>query len=922
MAGSNKGKQNPCLFATLFFTHFSLFSFLLFLTKITTCDAADSNYLSPYHPTEIIVLSCGSTSTTPSLANDLTWISDTASKFGPFPSSTTTTSTASTQDSSVSIIPYMTARLSTSQFNYTFPVSNGMKFIRLHFYPANYSSHDDIANSFFSVTVNNRFTLLQNFNAYLTSLSINTPKFIKEFCVNVEGQKLTLSFTPSPNSFAFINGIEIVSMPTTIYIQGVVVDLPTVGQSSSTTNYINYTTALEMVQRLNVGGNTLSAGADTGMFREWIKDDAFLTSGYGVTPSLPDTKIKYTEATPAYIGPEDVYRSARTMGSDKNVNLNYNLTWSFSVDSGFNYLVRLHFCEFQPEIQKPGDRVFQIIINNQTVEPEADIIQYSGGNGIPVYRDYFVLNDQGGRSGKYDLSVALHPNGDSITINNDAILNGLELFKLSHSDGNLAGPNPEPLVQTPFPPANPSKNPKNSNRRTFLFALAGSSVGFVILFSLLWTFIWCHRRRQRNRMVKDSGTAGEKALTLSSWWGPFIDATTTNNTCSSSLPSDLCRHFSLAEIRAATNDLDQNLLIGVGGFGHVYKGYVGSELTPVAVKRAKLTSSQGSREFQNEIEMLSKLRHLHLVSLIGYCDDAGEMILVYDYMAHGTLRDHLYKSNEPPLSWKQRLNICIGAARGLHYLHTGAKHTIIHRDVKTTNILLDDKWVAKVSDFGLSKAGPTSVLDTHVSTVVKGTLGYLDPEYFLRQQLTEKSDVYSFGVVLFEVLCARPVLDKTLGKEEVSLAEWARSCHRKKKLYKIIDPHLRGKIAPESLERFAELAENCLVDEGIERPSMSDVVWRLEFALQLQETAEKDCGSLTLTPGEESDDEIPLSASFAAGIREDWPGYADSVSGPKRHVFTKSKSGTGSSGQSISSEDPSRVMSGHVFSEIMNPNGR
>ncbi|MBA0845561.1 hypothetical protein Goarm_000064, partial [Gossypium armourianum] len=302
------------------------------------------------------------------------------------------------------------------------------------------------------------------------------------------------------------------------------------------------------------------------------------------------------------------------MGSDPYINMNYNLTWNFDIDGGFNYLLRLHFCETQLQ---------------------------SGGKGIPVYKDYVLLIPSEGSS-KQTLWLAFHPSEEAKF--RDAILNGLEIFKLNNSDGSLAVPNPE----------------------------SSSSLASV---------------KPENKQPKK----GKK--------------------------------------------LSMKIVIGVS---------LGCTVT---------------------------LRYVNLVSLIGYCNDNNEKILVYEYMTNGTL------------------------PRGLDYLHSGAVHRVIHRDIKSTNILLDEEYVAKVSDFGLSKMSRISTTNDPIRTVVKGTFGYMDPEYYRRQQLTEKSDVYSFGVVLFEVLFARPAVDSKLEYSQISLANWARKCIGNESIDESIDSFLKGKIS-------------------------------------------------------------------------------------------------------------------------------
>ncbi|KAL5976164.1 hypothetical protein ACLOJK_020494 [Asimina triloba] len=397
--------------------------------------------------------------------------------------------------------------------------------------------------------------------------------------------------------------------------------------------------------------------------------------------------------------------------ADANVgDPNFNVSWVFGVELDFQYLIRLHFCDI---VSRALDSlIFNVYINNQSALSSFDISSKTNELSAAYFVDFItrapITSDR--------MMVQIGPSEASNAPAN-AILNGLEIWKLSNQDNSLS--------------ASYSGSSRRSNhsrqRMSMVFGIAFCLGGFALLGICIAAYR--HHFHQRRCGPKKTEQASS-------------------------------RRFE----RQQTNNFDDRLVLGVGGFGKVYKGVLENGVS-VAVKRGNPRSRQGLIEFRTEIQMLSKLRHRHLVSLIGYCEELNEMILVYEYMAGGPLRKHIYGSELPALSWKQRLEICIGAAKGLHYLHTGAAETIIHRDVKTTNILLDENLTAKVADFGLSKLGPT--LDqTHVSTAVKGSFGYLDPVYFRRQRLTEKSDVYSFGVVLMEVLCARPAINPALPREQ------------------------------------------------------------------------------------------------------------------------------------------------------------
>ncbi|KAL1144629.1 hypothetical protein V6Z11_A11G245100 [Gossypium hirsutum] len=410
------------------------------------------------------------------------------------------------------------------------------------------------------------------------------------------------------------------------------------------------------------------------------------------------------------------------------------------------------------------------------------------------------------------ITISIGPDSNSFYQN--AFLNGVEIMEM--------------MGKSDLVPVTHKSN------NMYPFIIVGVVLGGLVLICIFGGLLFIGLRRRKSKHVETSEWSPLPIFKGSSHGNSKTPSREGTITVSPVPNLNLGLRIPLDEIQLATNNFDKKLQIGKGGFGTVYQGTLRNGFK-VAVKRSQPGSGQGLPEFQTEIMVLSKIRHRHLVSLIGYCDERLEMILVYELMEKGTLRDHLYNAKLPCLSWKQRLDICIGAARGLHYLHKGASGGIIHRDVKSTNILLDENLVAKVADFGLSRSGPPD--QSHVSTGIKGTFGYLDPEYFKTQQLTEKSDVYSFGVVLLEVLCARPAINPALPREQVNLAEWGMRCKDKGLLDQIVDPSIRDQINPNSLRKFAETTEKCLQEDACDRPGMGDVAWDLEYALQLQQTA-------------------------------------------------------------------------------------
>ncbi|KAH1146572.1 hypothetical protein AAZX31_15G102100 [Glycine max] len=299
--------------------------------------------------------------------------------------------------------------------------------------------------------------------------------------------------------------------------------------------------------------------------------------------------------------------------------------------------------------------------------------------------------------------------------------------------------------------------------------------------------------------------------------------------------------FTYAQLAEATNNYNPDCLVGKGGFGNVYKGFLKSVDQTVAVKVLNREGVQGTHEFFAEILMLSMVQHPNLVKLIGYCAEDHHRILVYEFMANGSLENHLLDigAYKEPLDWKNRMKIAEGAARGLEYLHNSAEPAIIYRDFKSSNILLDENFNPKLSDFGLAKIGPKDGQD-HVSTRVMGTFGYCAPEYAASGQLSTKSDIYSFGVVFLEIITGRRVFDASRATEEQNLIEWAQPLFKDRTKFTLMaDPLLKGQFPVKGLFQALAVAAMCLQEEADTRPYMDDVVTALAH-LAVQRVEEKD----------------------------------------------------------------------------------
>ncbi|XP_062166485.1 probable LRR receptor-like serine/threonine-protein kinase At1g67720 isoform X1 [Alnus glutinosa] len=362
---------------------------------------------------------------------------------------------------------------------------------------------------------------------------------------------------------------------------------------------------------------------------------------------------------------------------------------------------------------------------------------------------------------------------------------------------------------------------KGNKRGSHINIIIGSSVGAAVL--LIATIVSCLFMSKGKKKYFEQDQL-EHSLPVQRLVSSKNDAHTEAANC-----------FTFSEIEDATRKFEKK--IGSGGFGVVYYGKMEDE-KEIAVKVLTSNSYQGKREFSNEVTLLSRIHHRNLVQFLGFCQEGERSMLVYEFMHNGTLKEHLYGplTREQSINWIKRLEVAEDAAKGIEYLHTGCVPAIIHRDLKSSNILLDKHMRAKVSDFGLSKLAVDGA--SHVSSIVRGTVGYLDPEYYISQQLTDKSDVYSFGVILLELISGQEAIsNESFGVNCRNIVQWAKLHIESGDIQGIIDPSLHDEFDIQSMWKIAEKALMCVQPHGHMRPSISEVLKEIQDAISIEKEA-------------------------------------------------------------------------------------
>ncbi|XP_008449503.2 probable LRR receptor-like serine/threonine-protein kinase At1g07650 isoform X1 [Cucumis melo] len=449
-----------------------------------------------------------------------------------------------------------------------------------------------------------------------------------------------------------------------------------------------------------------------------------------------------------------------------------------------NYTVKLHFAEIvfinDSSFNSLGRRVFDVYIQEKLVLKDFDIEHEAGGTGKPIIKTFTVAVTS------HTLKIHFYWAGRGTT--------GIPLR------GNY-GPLISAISVDPnFTP------PKNHGKKHYTIIIIGTTAAAFVLLLL----VLCIMRR--------IGWLGGKASVYKELRG--ID-----------LQTGL---FTIRQIKAATKNFDAANKVGEGGFGAVYKGLL-SDGTIIAVKQLSSKSKQGNREFVNEIGMISALQHPNLVKLYGCCVDGNQLMLIYEYMENNCLSRALFR-NDPgfklKLDWPTRQKICLGIARGLAYLHEESRLKIVHRDIKTSNVLLDKDFNAKISDFGLAKLHEDD--NTHISTRVAGTIGYMAPEYAMRGCLTSKADVYSFGVVALEIVSGKSNTNYRPKEDFVYLLDWASVLQEKGSLLELVDPALGSDYSSEEAMVMLNVALLCTNASPTLRPLMSQVVSMLEGRTPVQ----------------------------------------------------------------------------------------